>query len=293
MATTCATRPFCAFFDEREIEVVMLDVSNLTPAGLHNTRVKEYIAIKNNTKSGPEKLVCLEGMRALSLALQANLQICAFFICPELLRGDAARDIAQQIITDGTSSYLVSEKVLGHMISWNGPDGLAAIVQLPDYSWQHLQLSKCNTLLVLDGLQIPGNIGTIIRCSDGAGADGIIITNPKQRLSHPKLVRASMGSLFGYPVIECEVQEAASWLHRHGFQIITASPDATLSYRQIDYAARVAIVVGNEQNGISPEWHALHDVSVSIPMNGRADSLNVATAAVLLLYEAIYQQKQT
>lgn len=269
----------------------MLDVSNLTPAGLHNTRVKQYLAIKNNTNASPEKLVCLEGMRALSLAFKANLQICAFFVCLELLRGDAARHIAQQIIDDGTPSYLVSEKVLGHMTSWNGPDGLAAIVQLPDYSWQHLQLRTCNTLLVLDGLQIPGNIGTIIRSSDGAGADGIIITNRKQRLSHPKLVRASMGSLFGYPVIECEVQEAASWLRKHDFQIITASPDATLSYKQTNYAARVAIIVGNEQNGISPEWYALHDVSVSIPMNGRADSLNVANAAVLLLYEAIYQQR--
>jgi TrmH family RNA methyltransferase len=270
----------------------MLDVSNLTPAGLHNTRVKQYLAIKNNTKSCPDKLVCLEGMRALSLALKAGLQVYAFFICPELLRGDAARDIARQLIAYGSiPAYQVSEKVLGHMTSWNGPDGLAAIVQLPDYSWQHLQLRTCNTLLVLDGLQIPGNIGTIIRSSDGAGADGIIITNRKQRLSHPKLVRASMGSLFGHPVIECEVQEAASWLRRHGFQIITASPDAALSYRQISYAARVAIVVGNEQNGISPEWYALHDVSVSIPMNGQADSLNVANAAVLLLYEAIYQQK--
>jgi TrmH family RNA methyltransferase len=100
-----------------------------------------------------------------------------------------------------------------------------------------------------------------------------------------------MGSLFGYPVIESEVQEAASWLRKYGFQIITASPDAPLSYRQISYAARVAIVVGNEQNGISPEWYALHDVSVSIPMHGRADSLNVANAATLLLYEAIHQQK--
>ena len=118
------------------------------------------------------------------------------------------------------------------------------------------------------------------------------ITNRKQRLSHPKLVRASMGSLFGFPVIESETQEAASWLRAHDFQIITASPDATLNYRQIRYASRVAIVVGNEHHGISPEWYAVHDMSVSIPMNGRADSLNVGNATVLLLYEAMYWQGQ-
>jgi RNA methyltransferase, TrmH family len=271
----------------------MLDVSNLTSAGLHNSRVKQYLAIKNNaTRATPANLVCLEGLRALSLALKADLAIDTFFICPELLRGDAGEQIAQKIIADGVPSYVVSEKVLSTMVDWEGPDGLAAIVQLRRYSWQHLQLRPRNTLLVLDGLQIPGNIGTIIRCADGAGADGILITNRKQRLSHPRLVRASMGSLFGFPVVECEVLEAASWLHAHGFQIITASPDAALSYRQITYTQRVAIVVGNEHHGISSEWYTLHDMSVSIPMHGRADSLNVGNAAVLLLYEAIYQQGQ-
>ncbi len=270
----------------------MLDVSNLIPAGLHNSRVKQYLAIKSNTKATSENLVCLEGLRALSLVLKADLKIDTFFICPELLRGDAGKQIAKQVIADGVSSYVVSEKVLCTMVDWDGPDGLAAIVQLRRYSWQHLQLRSRNTLLVLDGLQIPGNIGTIIRCADGAGANGILITNRKQRLSHPRLVRASMGSLFGFPVVECEVPEAASWLHAHGFQIITASPDAALSYRQISYTERVAIVVGNEHHGISSEWYAAHDVSVSIPMHGRADSLNVGNAAVLLLYEAIHQQGQ-
>jgi TrmH family RNA methyltransferase len=267
----------------------MLDVSNLTPVGLHNSRVKQYLAIKNNTKANHENLVCLEGLRALSLALRADLKIEAFFICPELLRGDVGEQMAQKIIADRAPAYGVSEKVLSAMVDWDGPDGLAAIVQLRRYGWQDIQLRSRNTLLVLDGLQIPGNIGTIIRCADGAGADGILITNRKQRLSHPRLVRASMGSLFGFPVVECEVLEAASWLHAHGFQIITASPDAPLSYRQISYTERVAIVVGNEHHGISQEWYAVHDVSVSIPMHGRADSLNVGNATVLLLYEAIHR----
>lgn len=271
----------------------MLDVSNLTPAGLHNSRVKQYLAIKNNaTRASSANLACLEGLRALSQALKADLTIDTFFICPELLRGAAGEQVAQKIIADGVPAYVVSEKVLSTMVDWDGPDGLAAIVQLRRYSWQHLQLHPRNTLLVLDGLQIPGNIGTIIRCADGAGADGILITNRKQRLSHPRLVRASMGSLFGFPVIECEASEAASWLHAHGFQIITACPDAALSYRQIAYTQRVAIVVGNEHHGISSEWYTFHDVSVSIPMYGRADSLNVGNAAVLLLYEAIHQQGQ-
>src|SRR5581483_7586203 len=114
----------------------MLDVSNLALAGLHNSRVKQYLAIKNNAKSHPDNLVCLEGLRALSLALKADLPIHTFFVCPELLRGEVSRQIAGKIIADGTLSYLVSEKVLSSMVDWNGPDGLAAIVQLRRYSWQ-------------------------------------------------------------------------------------------------------------------------------------------------------------
>src|SRR5438105_4202137 len=123
----------------------MLDVSNLTPVGLHNYRVKQYVAIKNNTRATAENLVCLEGLRALSLALKADLKIDTFFICPELLRGDAGEQIAKQVIVDGAPSYVVSEKVLRTMVDWDGPDGLAAIVQLRRYSWQHLQLRSRNT----------------------------------------------------------------------------------------------------------------------------------------------------
>src|SRR5581483_8349677 len=108
----------------------MLDVSNLTPAGSHNSRVKQYLAIKNNAKATPENLACLEGLRALSLALKADLTIDTFFICPELLRGAAGEQTAQKIIAAGIPSYVVSEKVLSTMVDWDGPDGLAAIVQL-------------------------------------------------------------------------------------------------------------------------------------------------------------------
>jgi TrmH family RNA methyltransferase len=228
----------------------------------------------------------------LTLALQARLEIHALFVCPQLLR-DESRATARTIIAAGVPSFLVSEKVLCHMTEWDRPDGLAAIVQLPCFGWQDIQLSQHNALLILDGLQIPGNVGTIIRCAAGAGADGIIITNRRQRLSHPKLLRASMGSLFAFPVIETGVHEAIAWLKRHHFTIVTTEISATFSYRSASYRGRVAVVMGNEHSGISQEWYAAQDMSVSIPMNGRgADSLNVGNAAVLMLYEMLYHQER-
>ncbi len=281
----------------------MTDFSLLVSVGMHHASIRQYLAIKNtqNTKNAKnaknatlscaENLVSIEGWRMLTMALQARLEIHALFVCPQLLRGEASHSTARAIITAGVPSFLISEKVLRTITEWDGPDGLAAIVQLPFFRWQDIQLGQHNALLVLDGLQIPGNVGTIIRCADGAGADGIIITNKRQRLSHPKLLRASMGSLFGFPVIETGADEAISWLKRHHFTIVTTETGAALTYRSVSYRGRVAVVMGNEHSGISQQWNEAQDISVSIPMNGRgADSLNVGNAAVLMLYEMLYHQ---
>ncbi len=183
----------------------MPEFSTLVPAGLHHPSIRQYLAIKNTkntTHTYTENLVSIEGQRLLTKALKAKLAVHALFVCPQLLRGESALSMARSLIAADVPSFLVSEKVLCSITEWEGPDGLAAIVQLPCFCWQDIQLGQHNALLVLDGLQIPGNVGTIIRCADGAGADGIIITNKRQRLTHPKLLRASMGSLFSFPVID-------------------------------------------------------------------------------------------
>lgn len=274
----------------------MTEFSTLVPAGLHHLRIRQYLALKNTKNTAHfcaenrENLVSIEGRRMLTMALNASLEIQALFVCPQLLR-DESRATARTIIAAGVPSFLISEKVLCTITEWEGPDGLAAIVQLPCFRWQDIQLSRHNALLVLDGLQIPGNVGTIIRCADGAGADGVIITNKRQRLGHPKLLRASMGSLFGFPVIESEASEAITWLKRHHFKIVTTQSNAALSYRNASYQGRVAVVMGNEHSGISQQWYDAQDMSVAIPMSGRgADSLNVGNAAVLMLYEMLYHQ---
>jgi TrmH family RNA methyltransferase len=261
------------------------------PAGIQHPRIKQYLAVKNNTKSNPENLACLEGLWELTIALKEQLEIRAFFICPELLRGDAAKDVAAKIMQGGVHSYQVSEKVMQRLTDKDEPDGLAAIAQLPRFTWEDLPLRPSNSMIVLDGLEIPGNIGTIIRCADAVGADAVIITNRRTRLSHPKLLHSSMGSSFTFPVIEAQVDEAIRWLKQHEFSIVITDTDATLNYRQADYRGRVAVVMGSERYGIVKEWHAAADVEVSIPMTGKIDSLNVGNAAVLMLYEVFYQQQ--
>ncbi len=268
----------------------MINFSSLIPAGLQSPAVKRYLAIKNNALSELDRLVCIEGLNMLWHALTAGAEISSLFVCPALLRGEVRQDVVQTLIAAGVPSYQISEKILTRLTEWEGPDGLVAIVSLPHATLQTLLLHSDAALLVLDNLQIPGNIGTIIRSADGAGIDGVILADCKPRLTHPKVVRASMGSLFSFPAIETTSEEAISWLKQQGFSIITADPAAALSYRQADYRGRVAVVMGNERDGISSVWSAAQDNSVFIPMHGRADSLNVGSAAVVLLYEMIHQQ---
>jgi RNA methyltransferase, TrmH family len=268
-----------------------MNATKATPAGMQHPRVKQYLAVKNNTKSNPENLACLEGLWELTIARKEGLSIRAFFVCPELLRGDAARTLADALIDAGIHSYQVSEKVMQRLADKDEPDGLAAIVQLPRFGWDDLRLGEHNSLIVLDALEIPGNVGTIIRCADAVGADGIVVTNRRTRLSHPKLLHSSMGSSFTFPVIEAQVDEAIRWLRDHEFRIVTTDADAAVNYRHADYRGRVAVVMGSERYGIVKEWHQAADVEVSIPMAGKIDSLNVGNAAVLMMYEMFYQQE--
>jgi len=268
-----------------------MSFERLVPAGIQHPRSKQYLAIKNNTKSNPENLAALEGLWELSLALKEELEFRSFFVCPELLRGDAGRSLAEKIIASGAHSYVVSERVMQRFVDREQPDGLAAVVQLPRFTWQSIQLKQHNRVMVLDALEIPGNIGTIVRCADAVSADGVIITNRRTRLSHPKLLHSSMGSSFTLPMIEADVAEAVRWLKQHDFRIITADTNAQRSYREADYRGRVAMVMGSERYGIVKEWYAAQDESVFIPMAGKIDSLNVGNAAALLLYEMFYQQE--
>ncbi len=268
-----------------------MDFSELTPAGMQNPRIKQYLSIKQNTKSNPDNLACLEGVWELTMARDAALPVRAFFVCPELIKSDTGRHLAQQFVATDIHAYVVSAKVMIRIADRDEPDGLAAIVQLPRGQWEDIPLRATNRVVVLDGLEIPGNVGTIVRCADSTGIDGVIVTNRRTRVSHPKVIHASMGSSLTMPIVETDIAGAVAWLKANNFTIVTTDTDAKISYRQADYRTRVAVVMGSERYGIMREWYDAQDYSVSIPMHGKVDSLNVGNAAVLMLYEMFYQQE--
>ncbi len=145
--------------------------------------------------------------------------------------------------------------------------------------------------MVIEGVEKPGNLGAILRTADAAGVDGLIVCAGATDLHNPNVIRASLGTLFTVPIAEATTNDAIAWLHANKIQIIAAAPDATERYTKVDLTHPVAIVMGSEAHGLGTAWRAAADRLVSIPMHGRADSLNLATATALLLYEVRRQRE--
>jgi len=144
---------------------------------------------------------------------------------------------------------------------------------------------------VIDRPEKPGNLGAILRTADAAGVDGVIVCGGVD-VYNPNVVRASLGTLFTVPVAEATPEAAIAWLRQRGIRLVATTPDAVTPYTAVDLTGPVAIVMGSEAEGLSAQWLAAADVRVVIPMFGQADSLNLATATALLLYEVVRQRRR-
>jgi len=153
-----------------------------------------------------------------------------------------------------------------------------------------LTLSARSLLLVAEAVEKPGNLGALLRSADAAGVEGVIVCDPTTDVGNPNVIRSSKGTLFSVPVVEASSAETLDWLRQHKIMVVAASPQASLVYTEADWRGPAAVVVGTEKEGLSPLWLEAADVVVRIPMQGRVNSLNVATAATLLIYEAVRQR---
>lgn len=278
-------------FSERENKFLSKYKKKLMPAGTQQELVKLVQGLLNNTRPNPGKLFVVEGIWALEKAQNYKLEIESFAFCPEFIFSSESEKVVDDFITFAENSYLVSKKIFLRMSERENPDGLLAICRLPHFELEDIELKENNLVVILDGLEIPGNIGTIIRSVDGVGADGVILCNRKARLTHPKLIKSSQGSNFTIPIVEAELNETMEWLKKNNFRVFLTDTRAEQEYYEPDYKGRAAIVAGSERYGMSREWYTPDCSMISIPMYGDCDSLNVAIATTIVLYEASLKQK--
>lgn len=260
---------------------------DLQQIGIGHPAVKDVLALNRNTAPNRFSLVSGEGLWAAKLALDLDLRVDKFFLCPELVRSEDAKATAKKLIDRARRSFEVSAKTMERMSERGEPDGLLALIEMPTWKPEEIRVGDSALVLVSDGVEIPGNLGTLIRTLDGVSADLLVMTNRRTRMSHPKVFRGSQGMSLAVPHVEFEdTGKAIDYLKRKRFTVYLADTDDSVNYRQLDYSGRTAIVVGSERYGISPPWYEHGFARVCLPMLGTADSLNVSVSASVLLYEA-------
>ncbi len=261
--------------------------------GQKHPKIAQVGALINNTKPNPEKLFAIEGIWAHNKLLEAGVEVRSFIFCPEFIYSPEAEALAETFLQVSQEAYCVSSKVFEKLSERDRADGLLSVCKMPLYRPEELTVERDALLVVLDGVEIPGNIGTMLRTLDGAGADGMLICNRRARLTHPKILKGSMGAAFTVPTVEFEtVASCAGFLRKKGFSIYLADTRAEKSYYDYAYGGRSALIVGSERYGISPEWYKEEHSMLKIPMLGACDSLNVGVAASIIIYEMSMKTKK-
>ena len=243
--------------------------------------------IQGNKTGIPRRTFVAEGLYEINMVLETGVPVDVFLWSPEAAYSDEAPVRAAQLAERARKAYQVSAKTLERLAERPNPDGLLCVAQLPDWQPGDIALANDGLILVADAMEIPGNLGTLIRTLDACAADCLVLTSKRTRLTHPKVLRSSQGMSMKVPSLEfAEIGLAVDWLLSNDVTVYLADTSDSMSYRDADYSGRTALVVGSERYGISRPWYDHGFGRIGIPMLGSADSLNVSVSASVLLYEA-------
>ena len=253
-----------------------------------NPKFKQATALRDRRDRDETGLFLIEGYREISRALAGRVQIAQLFFCEELFLGEHE----QELMAAAQAPLIHVPAHLFQKLSYRDrPDGLLAVANKMNTSLDMVVLQRPDPLIVIaEAIEKPGNLGTILRSSDAAGVDLVIVANRCTDIYNPNVVRASVGTLFTIPVVEASNEEAFAFCQRHHINLIAATPEGADVYTHVSMTGPLGITVGTEQLGLSSFWKKACQTLARIPMRGTADSLNVATATTLFLFEAARQR---
>lgn len=257
----------------------------------HNPRVRAALALRERRARDREGRTLVEGHDELLLALESGAALGDLFYCPALYSADDPQSLLDRATARGARLVEVNRRVFERLAYREHPDGLLAVAEVPRRSLADLALSDNPLIVIAESLEKPGNLGAILRTADAAGVDALIACDSVTDWGNPNVVRASKGTVFSVQTAEARTDEAIDWLRARGIAILAATPSATRLYYDAEMRESVALVVGAERQGLSSGWLARREERTLVPMRGRANSLNVATVAALLMYEAVRQRR--
>jgi TrmH family RNA methyltransferase len=257
---------------------------------LANPRIKAAVALRDRRERERSGLTLVDGARELRRALDAGVEVVEAFVCESLLAGPDARSALGTLQAVGARAQPVSEHVFARLAFGERAEGLLAIVRIPSTALEAIELPAEPFVVVIEGVEKPGNVGAVVRSADGAAVDAVVAASPRTDLFNPNAIRASAGTVFTVPVAAADTADVLAWLRANGLRIVAARVDAERLYTEIDLTGAVCLVLGAEADGLSGAWTADDVVSIRLPMLGVADSLNVSVSAAVLAYEARRQR---
>jgi TrmH family RNA methyltransferase len=257
-----------------------------------NGRLKSLVALRRRRAREEAGLTLVEGYDELSLALEAGVAPRTLYYCPELMLDPAAQqDVLRRVQGLGSDTQQLGRAAFEKVAYREGPDGFLAVVDAVIRTCVELPVGPVPLALICQGVEKPGNLGAMLRTADAAGVAAVVAADPVTDWGNPNLVRASKGTVFSVPVASDSTIETLKWLSDNGIALVATTPDTDMYYTDVDYTGSVAIAVGAEKYGLTDEILAAAAYKIRIPMVGRANSLNVAASAAIVIYEAVRQRR--
>ena len=257
----------------------------------HNPRLKAAVKLRDRRDRVSEGRFLIDGRRELERALVAGIAIVEVFVKEDEKRADELAPLVNQLRQAGASILRTAPAPFAKLAFGDRDEGIVAVAMTPQTSLASLTLPPHPLVAVLEGIEKPGNIGAVLRTADAAGVSAVIVADGGTDLYNPNAIRASLGAIFTVPVCAASSAETLAWLRQHGLATFAARVDGAMDYSSASYRGPTAIVLGSEAQGLSDVWSRPEVTSISLPMHGVIDSLNISATAAILFYEAARQRK--
>lgn len=259
---------------------------------LHNPLVKNVVRLRTGRHRAKQGRFVIDGAREIRRALEANVDLTDVFVCEPLCQSDDRRQVLAAIGHTQAQRHDVTPEVLDKLSYGQRNEGMLAVASAPRRNLADLRLPENALLAVLEAVEKPGNVGAVLRSADAAGVHAVVVADPHTDLYNPNTIRASLGTVFTMQVVAASAEETLRWLREGGVNVYAARVDGQREYTEVDLTRPAALVLGSEAEGISDVWRAGDVTGIRLPMQGRADSLNVSATAAVLFYEAQRQRRK-
>lgn len=260
---------------------------------LQNDQIKNLVKLRSRRERDSQKLTIIEEPLVISRAMAAGYPLQTVYFCPEQMSDQARFVLAQLQAFSELQQVQLAPQVMTKVAYRDHPEGLLVVAPQAALRLDQLGLahdSRPALLVVLEGVEKPGNLGAVLRIADGAGAQAVLVCGQGTDLFNPNVLRASRGAFFSVPTVAAETKDILVFLSGQGISTVAAAPAATDQYSKVDLTGPVALILGTEHEGLSSDLIVACEKTVAIPMLGAGDSLNVATSSAILLYEAVRQR---